>query len=110
MCKEVRHFKLPIGKDGVDVTIGDLIDRTPKEYISKAMLEKVFDTWHSGWLMKLVIMKACKMRPQASFLPLVQDLGIEKPAKQPSLQKTLAILKKRATEEKTGPKVSMVVV
>ncbi|KAF9293584.1 hypothetical protein BGZ74_011640 [Mortierella antarctica] len=47
MCKEVHHFKLPIGKDGAVVTIGDLIDRTPKDLISKVMLEeKVFDTWY----------------------------------------------------------------
>lgn len=47
MCKEVHHFKLPIGKDGAVVTIGDLIDRTPKDLISKVMLEeKIFDTWY----------------------------------------------------------------
>ncbi|KAF9280202.1 hypothetical protein BGZ74_002653, partial [Mortierella antarctica] len=49
MCKEVRDFKLPGGKDGALITIGDLIDRTPKNLISKVMLEeKVFDTWYSG--------------------------------------------------------------
>ncbi|KAF9302499.1 hypothetical protein BGZ74_005260 [Mortierella antarctica] len=46
MCKQVRHFKVPGGKDRV-LTIGDLIDRTPKDLISKVMLEeKVFDTWY----------------------------------------------------------------
>ncbi|KAF9311539.1 hypothetical protein BG003_007305 [Podila horticola] len=49
MCKEVRHFRLPGGKDGKAITMGDLIDRTPKNSISKVMLEeKVFDTWYSG--------------------------------------------------------------
>lgn len=49
MCKEVRDFKLPGGKDGALITIGDLIDRTPKDLISKVMLEeKVFDTWYGG--------------------------------------------------------------
>ncbi|KAF8983517.1 hypothetical protein BGZ52_000839 [Haplosporangium bisporale] len=49
MCKEVRHFKVPGGKDGHILTIGDLIDRTPKELISKVMLEeKIFDTWYGG--------------------------------------------------------------
>ncbi|KAF9897833.1 hypothetical protein BX616_004910 [Lobosporangium transversale] len=46
MCKEVRGFPFPGGKDN-DMTIGDLIDNTP--LISKVMLEeKVFDTWYSG--------------------------------------------------------------
>lgn len=49
MCKEVRHFKIPGGKDDKVLTIGDLIDRTPKGMISKVMLEeKVFDTWYGG--------------------------------------------------------------
>ncbi|KAG0018550.1 hypothetical protein BGZ81_010186 [Podila clonocystis] len=192
MCKEVRHFKLPIGKDGAKVTIGDLIDRTPKDLISKVMLEeKVFDTWFDRrtvllgdachklnpaagagalsaiqdavtlanwicalqtkevpelemafkeykaerfpvikeafatsqlfksmgaknfnakiarlffkymppWLMRQVIIKACRARPQVSFLPLIKDLGTVKPAKQPSLDKTLAIIEKRMAEK-----------
>ncbi|KAF9004134.1 hypothetical protein BGZ52_009220, partial [Haplosporangium bisporale] len=49
MCKEVRDFKMPGGKDGALITLGDLIDRTPKDLISKVMLEeKVFDTWYGG--------------------------------------------------------------
>ncbi|KAG0029242.1 hypothetical protein BGZ81_003990 [Podila clonocystis] len=48
MCKQIRHFELPGGKDG-NLTMGDLIDKTPKHLISKVMLEeKVFDTWHGG--------------------------------------------------------------
>lgn len=46
MCNEVRHSKVP-GKDGKVLTLGDYIDRTPKELIVKVMLEeKVFDTWY----------------------------------------------------------------
>lgn len=49
MCREVRHFKVPIGKEGVTVTMGDLIDKTPKDMISKVMLEeKLFETWFGG--------------------------------------------------------------
>ncbi|KAG0030885.1 hypothetical protein BGZ82_007223 [Podila clonocystis] len=49
MCKEVRHFKIPSGKEDKDLTLGDLIDLSPKELISKVMLEeKVFDTWFGG--------------------------------------------------------------
>ncbi|KAF9117953.1 hypothetical protein BGW39_001632 [Mortierella sp. 14UC] len=48
MCDEVRHFPIDL-KDGKKRTIGDLIDLTPKEFISKVMLEeKIFKTWHYG--------------------------------------------------------------
>ncbi|KAG0320037.1 hypothetical protein BG000_003715 [Podila horticola] len=48
MCKQIRHFKIPGGKDG-NLTLGDLIDKTPKHLISKVMLEeKIFSTWHGG--------------------------------------------------------------
>ncbi|KAG0369291.1 hypothetical protein BGZ54_010387 [Gamsiella multidivaricata] len=44
MIREARDFLLPIGG-----TIGDLIDATPKEAISRVLLEdKVFDTWYHG--------------------------------------------------------------
>lgn len=47
MCKEVRDFPVPGGNG--QLVLGDLIDRTPKEYISKVMLEeKLFDTWYGG--------------------------------------------------------------
>lgn len=49
MCNEVRGFKVPGGKDGKVLTLGDLIDRTPKSAIVKQPLEeKVFETWFSG--------------------------------------------------------------
>lgn len=49
MCKEVRHLKVPGGMDGKDWTMGDLIDRTPKDLLTKVMLEeKLFTTWSSG--------------------------------------------------------------
>ncbi|KAG0228603.1 hypothetical protein BGX31_006506 [Mortierella sp. GBA43] len=45
MCKEVRDFPVPRN----NMTIGDLIDATPRDLISKVMLEeKLFDTWHAG--------------------------------------------------------------
>lgn len=47
MCDETKDFPVPIG-DG-KMTLGDIYNLTPKELISKVMLEeKVFDTWHSG--------------------------------------------------------------
>ncbi|KAK3845563.1 MAG: hypothetical protein J3R72DRAFT_521133 [Linnemannia gamsii] len=46
MCDETRNFPVPI-MGGKIRTLGDLFDLTPKEYITKVMLEeKVFDTWH----------------------------------------------------------------
>ncbi|KAF9178702.1 hypothetical protein BGZ51_007545 [Haplosporangium sp. Z 767] len=42
LCDLVRHFKSPYGG-----TVGDLINRTPKERLSKVMLEdKYFSTWY----------------------------------------------------------------
>ncbi|KAK3835608.1 MAG: hypothetical protein J3R72DRAFT_451234 [Linnemannia gamsii] len=48
MCEEVRNFPIIAGGDK-KLTIGDLIDWTPRELISKVMLEeKVFQTWFGG--------------------------------------------------------------
>ncbi|KAF9909071.1 hypothetical protein EC991_009132 [Linnemannia zychae] len=45
MCNDVRDFPIP-GGDGT-LTLGDLIDSTPKDQMVKIMLEeKVFDTWY----------------------------------------------------------------
>lgn len=46
------------------------------------------------------IVKGASSRPQLSFLPLVKDAGIAKPVPQPSLEKTLEIIKKRADADK----------
>lgn len=47
MCDETREFPIPFGKERM--TLGDLYDRTPKDLISKVMLEeKVFKTWYQG--------------------------------------------------------------
>ncbi|KAG0238173.1 hypothetical protein BGW42_007164 [Actinomortierella wolfii] len=48
-CEKVRH--LPVYKTGGDkvMTIGDLVDLTPKDRINKVRLEeKIFETWHLG--------------------------------------------------------------
>ncbi|KAG0210484.1 hypothetical protein BGX33_004904 [Mortierella sp. NVP41] len=48
MCDETRHFSTLIN-DGGTKTLGDLYDLTPKELVSKVMLEeKIFKTWCSG--------------------------------------------------------------
>lgn len=44
MIKEVRDFLIPMGG-----TMGDLIDSSPRETISRVFLEdKLFETWHHG--------------------------------------------------------------
>lgn len=49
MCDDVRHLKVPIRHEGKSLTVGDLIDMSPKDSISKVMMEeKVLDTWHGG--------------------------------------------------------------
>ncbi|KAF9302955.1 hypothetical protein BGZ74_004611 [Mortierella antarctica] len=46
LFREVGVFKIPGGKDGKVFTLGDQIDKTPKEYVPKVMPEeKVFNTW-----------------------------------------------------------------
>ncbi|KAG0250137.1 hypothetical protein BG011_008634 [Mortierella polycephala] len=201
MCKEVRDFPI-VGGDGT-LTLGDLIDNTPKERISKVMLEvKVFDTWHYGrtvligdachkinpaggqggitaihdaialanwintltstsiddiktifkeykaerfepakaafthgqgmgqvsartmsarltrfitknmprWLWRMILVKNAANRPQVSFLPLIEDKGTVKPQDQPSLRKTLEILRAReeaAKADETGLATAM---
>ncbi|KAF9152598.1 hypothetical protein BG015_005025 [Linnemannia schmuckeri] len=48
MCESTRNFPLQLD-DGKKRTMGDLYNLTPKELISKVMLEeKVFKTWHHG--------------------------------------------------------------
>lgn len=45
MIKEVRNFLIPFGNK----TLGDLIDATPQDNISKVFLEdKLFETWNHG--------------------------------------------------------------
>ncbi|KAG0030242.1 hypothetical protein BGZ82_007514 [Podila clonocystis] len=63
MCKEVGHLKIPGGNG--KLTMKDLIDRTPKHLISKAMLEeKVFSTWYHR--RTVLLGDAChKMHPAA---------------------------------------------
>lgn len=49
MCQEVRELKVPGGKEGKVLTIGDLIDRTPKDRLAKLYWEeKFFHNWYNG--------------------------------------------------------------
>ncbi|KFH66063.1 hypothetical protein MVEG_08164 [Podila verticillata NRRL 6337] len=63
MAKEVRDFKVPGGREGHILTLGDYLDKTPKNLVSKVMLEEiVFDTWYG--CRTVLIGDAChKMNP-----------------------------------------------
>ncbi|KAF8949793.1 hypothetical protein BGZ52_004740, partial [Haplosporangium bisporale] len=65
MCKEVAHLPIPGGNG--KLTMKDLIDRTPKDLISKVMLEeKLFKTWHHR--RTVLLGDAChKMHPAAGL-------------------------------------------
>ncbi|KAF9378065.1 hypothetical protein BGX21_003005 [Mortierella sp. AD011] len=44
-----RSFKLPLGPDNSYITIGDLINSTENDNVTKVMLEeKLYTTWHHG--------------------------------------------------------------
>ncbi|KAK3847062.1 MAG: hypothetical protein J3R72DRAFT_209940 [Linnemannia gamsii] len=62
MIKEVRDFPIPFGG-----SLGDLIDATPRDNISRVFLEdKLFDTWHHG--RTVLIGDAChKLLPSAGL-------------------------------------------
>ncbi|KFH66267.1 hypothetical protein MVEG_08366 [Podila verticillata NRRL 6337] len=70
MCNEVRGFKVPGGKDGKVLTLGDLIDRTPKgSIVKKPLEEKVFNTWYGA--RAVLIGDAChKLHPSGGVSTL----------------------------------------
>ncbi|KAG0088371.1 hypothetical protein BGZ93_010445 [Podila epicladia] len=67
LANDVRSFKVPGGKDGKALTLGEYIDRTPRHLMSKVMLEEiVFDTWYGG--RTVLLGDAChKMNPSAGI-------------------------------------------
>lgn len=67
MCEETRSFPIEL-LDGKKRTLGELYDQTPKEFISKVMLEeKVFKTWYHK---RFVLMGDGEHFPQLFKLPL----------------------------------------
>lgn len=48
-CKQIYDYPITVGPEGSQMTMGKMLDKTPKDLISKVMLEeKVFDTWYHG--------------------------------------------------------------
>ncbi|KAF9155360.1 hypothetical protein BG015_010118 [Linnemannia schmuckeri] len=66
MSNEVRNYAIASG-DGKTMMLADLIDRTPKDQITKVMLEeKLFKTWYSGRV--VLLGDAChKMNPSGGL-------------------------------------------
>lgn len=68
MCAEVRDFPIISGGNKI-TTVGDLIDLTPKDLISKVMLEeKVFETWYHK---RVALIGDGKFLPGSFFFPSV---------------------------------------
>ncbi|KAF9402223.1 hypothetical protein BGZ94_004997 [Podila epigama] len=67
MAKEVKEFKIPGLRNGKPMTLGDYVDKTPLECMSKVMLEEiVFDTWFRK--RAVLIGDAChKMNPSGGL-------------------------------------------
>ncbi|KAF8952622.1 hypothetical protein BGZ52_004995, partial [Haplosporangium bisporale] len=63
LAREVRVFKVPGTMNGEPMTLGEYVDRTPSDLMSKVMLEEiVFETWYSG--RTVLLGDAChKMNP-----------------------------------------------
>lgn len=59
------------------------------------------------WIWRKYMIKISEARPQVSFLPLVDDTGTARPAYQPSLHKTMAILRERGDYGEIGSKAEV---
>lgn len=64
------------------------------------MLTRFVLGWLPASVFRQIIVKMSLVRPQASFLPLTEEKGTLALAPQPSLTKTLPILKKREAKER----------
>ncbi|KAG0330505.1 hypothetical protein BG004_002099, partial [Podila humilis] len=63
LAREVRDFRVLGGRDGVELTLGDYLDKTPLRHLSKVVLEEiVFEKWYHK--RAVLIGDAChKMNP-----------------------------------------------
>ncbi|KAG0338360.1 hypothetical protein BG004_007262 [Podila humilis] len=47
LAAEVRDFRVPGGRNGTELTLGDYLDKTPARHLSKVVLEEiVFEKWY----------------------------------------------------------------
>jgi hypothetical protein len=72
--------------------------------VVRAVMKRIPD-----WLWRRLMVRMSQMRHQASFLPLIESKGTVKPGYQPSLEKTLAILKQQAIAKKVASPRSVAV-
>ncbi|KAG0021950.1 hypothetical protein BGZ81_008729, partial [Podila clonocystis] len=93
--KEYKAERYPIAKEAFAVS-QQLRNIGGKNLVSKTTRQIFLHM--PKWLWRLAMSKGARNRPQVSFLPQVEDNGTVKAGYQPSLHKTLAIIKKRAAE------------
>ncbi|KAF9120512.1 hypothetical protein BGW39_011312 [Mortierella sp. 14UC] len=87
MCDETRGFSIPGGNR--PMTLGDLMDRTPTELISRVLLEeKVFETWYNGRTVLLGDGAVCAMKDAVALANLIYTLPIT-PSSIPSSAKLI---------------------
>ena len=79
LAREVRSSKVPGGKDGKAIILGEYVDRTPIEQMSKVALEEiVFDTWYGGrtvllgdgtCVYSMLSMEPCLIKKKTNIFP-----------------------------------------
>ncbi|KAF9307779.1 hypothetical protein BG003_000217 [Podila horticola] len=93
---EYQAERLPVAKEAVGTT--KFFKSMGGKGIVSALSKSLFRHMPE-WLIRIVRLKMVAARPQLSFLPLIKDKGSIPPKYQPSLEKTLPILKERAARK-----------
>ncbi|KAG0091418.1 hypothetical protein BGZ93_003274 [Podila epicladia] len=97
--KEYRKERHPIAKDAFETSqmFSRILGKSMVSLVARAVMKQLPD-----WLWRRLMVRMSHMRHQASFLPLIESKGTVKPEYQPSLEKTLAILKQQAIAKKVA--------
>ncbi|KAF9324162.1 hypothetical protein BG006_000808 [Podila minutissima] len=88
--KEYRAERYPVAKSAFATS--QMFKRLGAMNTASA-LTRAFFKRIPRWLLKKMLSRRDEARPQASFLPLVEDTGKSKPLPQPSLHKTLELFR-----------------
>ncbi|KAG0035399.1 hypothetical protein BGZ82_005291 [Podila clonocystis] len=96
--KEYRAERYPVVRGEVETSQGftNILGKNFRSLVVRAILKKL-----PAWIWRRIMTRLAQNRPQASFLPLVEDNPPLKPKYQASLHKARAILKQRADTKKT---------
>ncbi|KAG0347637.1 hypothetical protein BG005_011968 [Podila minutissima] len=95
--KEYRKERHPVAKESFETSqmFSRILGKSMVSLVARAVMKQIPD-----WLWRRLMVRMSHMRHQASFLPLIESKGTVKPEHQPSLEKTLAILKQQAIAKK----------